>query len=47
VTFDGGTHWFAPEIGLIRTKNTAGVLTLEIAAPPCLSDSFDGGCTVR
>jgi hypothetical protein len=45
VTFDGGTHWFARELGLVQTKNDAGDLLLELAAPPCLADSFDGGCT--
>jgi len=47
VTFAGGTHWFAPEIGLIRTKNLAGDVVLELSAPPCLADSFDGSCVVR
>jgi len=47
VTFDGGTHWFAPQIGLVRTRNDAGDLLLELASPPCLSESFDGGCVVQ
>jgi hypothetical protein len=47
VSFAGGTHWFAPEIGLVRTKSTAGDTVLELAKPPCLSSSFDGGCIVQ
>lgn len=47
VTFAGGTHWFAPEVGLVRTKNEAGDTVLELAGPPCLSSSFSGGCVVR
>ncbi len=47
VTFAGGTHWFAPEIGLVRTRNGSGTTLLEIARPPCLADGFDGGCSVR
>jgi hypothetical protein len=47
VTFAGGTHWFAQEVGLVRTRNTAGDIILELASPPCLSDSFDGPCEIR
>lgn len=47
VSFPGGTHWFAPEIGLIRTKSAAGDTLLELSKPPCLSNSFDGGCVVE
>ena len=47
VTFAGGTQWFAPEIGLVRTKNSEGDVVLELASPPCLSSSFDGGCVVE
>lgn len=47
VTFAGGTHWFAPQVGLVRTKTTAGEVILDLASPPCLSDSFDGGCEIR
>ncbi|RMF20497.1 MAG: VWA domain-containing protein [Deltaproteobacteria bacterium] len=47
ITFPGGTHWFAPEIGLVRTRDSSGTTLLELASPPCLSDSFSGGCQVR
>lgn len=47
VTSVGGTHWFAPEVGLVRTKNTDGDTVLELASPPCLSSSFDGGCVTE
>jgi hypothetical protein len=47
VTFPGGTHWFALEIGLVRTRNSAGNIVRELASVPCLSSGFDGGCTVR
>jgi hypothetical protein len=46
VTFDGGTHWFAKEVGLVRTENFDGDVMLDLAAPPCLSENFDGGCNV-
>jgi hypothetical protein len=47
VTFAGGTHWFAPEIGLVRTRNLAGDVVVELGEPPCLSSSFDGDCVVQ
>ena len=47
VSFAGGTHWFAPEIGLVRTENAAGDVLVELGAPPCLSSSFDGDCVVQ
>ncbi len=47
VTFAGGTHWFAPEIGLVRTRNLAGDVVVELGTAPCLSSSFDGDCVVE
>jgi hypothetical protein len=47
VTFAGGTHWFAPAVGLVRTDNAAGDTVLELASPPCLSSSFTGGCVTE
>jgi hypothetical protein len=47
VSFPGGTHWFAPELGLIRTELTGTGVVLDLAAPPCLASSFDGTCTVQ
>jgi hypothetical protein len=47
VTFAGGTQWFAPEVGLVRSDNTDGDTVLELASPPCLSSSFGGGCVTE
>jgi hypothetical protein len=47
VTFAGGTHWLAPEVGLVRSTNSDGDTVLELASPPCLSSSFDGGCVTE
>jgi hypothetical protein len=42
-----GTHWFAREIGLVRSTNDDGDIVRELTAPPCLSSSFAGDCTVE
>ena len=42
-----GTHWFAREIGLVRSTNADGDIERELTAPPCLSSSFAGGCVVE
>jgi len=47
VTSEDGTYWFAREIGLVRMRDAANALVLELAGPPCLSDSFNGGCTTQ
>ncbi len=46
VAFSGGTHFFAPGVGLVRTTDGEGNVVVELAAPPCLADSFSGGCTI-
>ena len=47
VSFPGGTHCFAPEIGLVRTTDTEGNILVELAMLPCLAGSFSGGCVVE
>ncbi len=47
VAFSGGTHCFAPGIGLVRTTDADGNVVVELAEPPCMADDFSGGCTVE
>ncbi len=43
VTNEDGTRWFAPGVGLVRMHNLDGDPVLELASPPCLTETLEGG----
>jgi len=47
VSFSGGRHWLAPEIGLVRTADDEGNTVVEVTDLPCVSTDFSKGCSTN